>query len=154
MRSIFDLLGEQPLFADLPEPDRGLIAGCGHNVHVAAGEPIVRHGAPADHFYLLRSGRAQLEIHQPGRGALVAETLQTGSIVGVSWLFPPYRYTFDAVAVEPCDLIAIDAACLRAKCDTDTRLGYLLMRRFAAVLVDRIEHLQIRLLDVYAHDLG
>jgi CRP-like cAMP-binding protein len=154
MRSIHDLLAEQPLFADLPESDREFIAGCGHNVHVAAGEAILRHGAPADHFYLLRTGRAQLEIDEPGRGSMIAETLLPGAIVGISWLFPPYRYTFDALAVEPCDLIAVDAACLRAKCDDDPRLGYLLMKRFAGLLSDRIDYLRLQLLDLYAHDVG
>jgi CRP/FNR family transcriptional regulator, cyclic AMP receptor protein len=154
MKTIRDLLAEQPLFADLPADDLDFIAGCGHNVHVPAGQPIVRHDGAADHFYLLRTGRAQLEIEQPGRGSLIAETLLPGAIIGISWLFPPYRYSFDAIATEPCDLIAVDAGCLRTKCETEPRLGHLLMKRFAGLLIDRLHHLQLQLLDLYSADTG
>jgi len=153
MRTIRDLLAEQPLFADLPAADLDFLAGCGRNVHFDVGQHVLHSGAAADYFYLLRKGAVRLEIDQPGRGSLAAETLRPGDIVGISWLFPPYRYAFDGLAVEPCDLIALDANCMRTKCDEDPRLGYLLMKRFAALLTTRLHHLQLRALDLYANDV-
>ena len=52
-------------------------------------------------------------------------------------------------ALEPCSLIAIDGVCLRGKCERDHELGYQLMSRFAANLVDRLQATRFQLLDVY-----
>ncbi|HEV2460023.1 MAG TPA: hypothetical protein VGS80_16825, partial [Ktedonobacterales bacterium] len=45
--------------------------------------------------------------------------------------------------------VAFDGACLRAKCDADHELGYELMRRFAQVIVERLQATRLQLLDVY-----
>ena len=45
--------------------------------------------------------------------------------------------------------MAFDGACLRGKCDEDHELGYQLMRRFAADMVDRLQATRMQLLDVY-----
>ena len=45
--------------------------------------------------------------------------------------------------------VAFDGACLRGKCEADHDLGYELMGRFASVMIDRLQHTRLRLLDVY-----
>ena len=72
-------------------------------------------------------------------------------MVGWSWLFPPYRWQFDARAVGAVRATAFDGVCLRDKCDADPALGYDLMWRFAQVLVERLQWTRLRLLDVYGH---
>ena len=63
------------------------------------------------------------------------ETIDAGEVVGWSWLFPPYRWHFDARAVDAdVRAIAFDGACLRGKCEDDPALGYELMKRFAQVM--------------------
>jgi hypothetical protein len=47
--------------------------------------------------------------------------------------------------------VAFDGACLRGKCENDHELGYELMRRFAAVLIERLQATRFQLLDVYGH---
>ena len=59
-----------------------------------------------------------------------------GELVGLSWLLPPYRWAYDARAHRARRApIALDAACLRGKCEDDHDLGYELMKRFVPVLV-------------------
>ena len=77
------------------------------------------------------------------------ETLDPGEIVGWSWIFPPYVWHFDARAVDEVRVVSFDGACLRGKCESDHALGYELMRRFAGVMIDRLLHTRLRLLDVY-----
>ncbi len=48
-----------------------------------------------------------------------------------------------------CSAIAFDGACLRGKCEADHDLGYELMRRFAQVIIERLQATRLRLLDVY-----
>ena len=43
-------------------------------------------------------------------------------MLGWSWLFPPYRWHFDARALSAVRATAFDGACLREKCDADPAL--------------------------------
>jgi CRP-like cAMP-binding protein len=151
MRSLEQLLEESTVFAGLDPARRSLIAGCGRNVVFAAGDHLFRQGEPADTFWLLRRGRVALLVHVPGRGDLTVETIEAGDVVGWSWLFPPYTWQYDARAVDDVHAIAFDGQCLRGKCDEDHALGYDLMRRFGSVMVDRLQHTRMRLIDVYGH---
>jgi len=149
MRSIDQLVAELPTFAGLEPEQLELIAGCGANRVFEAGEHLAHEGDPADAFYVIRHGRVALEVAAPGRGALMIATLGEGSVVGWSWLFPPHRWSFDARALETTRTVAFDGACLRGKCEADKALGYELMQRFAAVMLDRLQATRLQLLDVY-----
>ena len=152
MRTLDEIVGESPVFDGLTGDRLELIAGCATNVGFAAGERLFREGEPADTFYLVRRGRVALSTHVPARGSVVIETLDPGEIVGWSWLFPPHVWQFDARAVDDVRAVAFDGACLRGKCEADHALGYELMRRFAAVMIDRLQHTRLRLLDLYGRD--
>ncbi len=149
MRRLDELIAQAPAFAGLEGTQLALIAGCGSNNRVEAGALLLREGEAANTFFLIRHGLVALEVHAPGRGALRIETLGAGEVVGWSWLFAPYRWQLDARAVEPCSLVVFDAACLRGKCEQDHELGYQLMGRFAANLVERLQATRFQLLDVY-----
>ena len=151
---IRDLLAAHPFFAGLPGTDLDLIAGCGTNVHFRPGEMLFAEGEPADRFFVLRRGRVAIETHMPQRPAIVLATHGSGDVVGWSWLFPPYRWAFGARAVEDTSAIALDGACLRAKCDDDGDLGYRLMRRFARLLTDELAATRLQLLDLYGDPRG
>ena len=69
-------------------------------------------------------------------------------------MFPPYRWHFDARALEPVGAISVDAECLRSKAEADTAFGDPLMKRLAASDVDRLQVTRIRLLDVYGRDVA
>jgi CRP-like cAMP-binding protein len=126
-----------------------LVAGCARNHRFDAGAYLFREGEAANEFFLIRHGRVALEIVAPGQAPIVFATLGEGEIVGASWLVPPYRWTFDARAVELVRAIGIDAACLRTKCEADHHLGYEMMKRFLPVFVKRLHATQLQILDVY-----
>ena len=149
MHTLDEVIARAPLFAGLPEDALVLIAGCAKNVGFDADELLFRDGDPADTFYLVRHGRVALELHAPERGGLVIETIEPDDVVGWSWLFEPYRWHFDARAVSEVRAVAFDGACLRGKCEEDKELGYELMKRFGQVMIDRLQHARVRLLDVY-----
>jgi CRP-like cAMP-binding protein len=149
VHTLAELLEEIPVFEGLDPKTLALIAGCAHNEAFPEGRLIVAEGDPADTFLLVRRGRVALELHAPGRGPLVIETVEPGEVVGWSWLFPPYRWHLAIRAVEDVGAISFDGACLRGKIDADSKLGYDLMQRFARLAIDRLEHTQLRLLDVY-----
>jgi CRP-like cAMP-binding protein len=149
MRSLVELVSSHPLLAGLPTDVVATIGGCAQNVAFDPGVLILAEGEPADTFYLLRRGRVAIEVHSPGRGPIVIETVGPGATVGWSWLVPPYRWNFDARAVDAVGAIAIDGACLREKAESDPALGYVLMKRVAGVLLERLQMTRVRLLDLY-----
>ena len=149
METLGQIVREHPFFSGLPEAFLDLVSGCARNVVFQVGQYLVREGGPANQFYLLRSGRVALEVAAPGRGAITFQTLREGEIVGVSWLIPPYRWTYDARAIDLTRAIAMDAKCLREKCEADHSLGYDVMKRFVPVLVQRLQATRLQILDVY-----
>lgn len=148
---IAELVSRHPLLAGLPGDVVDLVTGCARNVAFTTGDLLLAEGEAADTLYLLRRGRVAIEVHQPGRGAMVVETVGPGDPLGWSWLFPPYRCHFDARALEPVGAIAVDAACLRGKAESDPAFGYALMTRVSAVILDRLQATRIRLLDLYSN---
>jgi CRP/FNR family transcriptional regulator, cyclic AMP receptor protein len=151
MRTIDQLIAETPTFAGLAPEYLELIAGCAWNQRVEAGTMLLREGEPAEQFHLIRHGTVALQVEAPGRGPLVIETLHEGEVVGWSWLFAPYRWAMDGRCVDACSLVTFDGACLRGKCEADHELGYQLMSRFAANIIDRLQTTRLQLLDVYGH---
>lgn len=149
METLEEVIETHPFFAGLDKGFCQTVSGCAKNSHFAAGQYLFREGEPADHFYLLRHGRVALELSAAGRHTLTFQTVTEGEIVGVSWLIPPYRWTFDAKALEFTRAIAIDGACLRQKCDANHDLGYDMMKRFLPVLVQRLQATRMQILDVY-----
>lgn len=143
------ILAEQPFFRDMKKEHLELLAGCAANVKYEAGEFIFRQNDEADQFFLLREGRIVIEISAIGLEPLGIQTLHAGEVFGWSWLFPPYRWTFDARAIEKTRALAMDGTCLRTKCADDHDLGYDLLQRFSGVVVDRLESTRIQLLDIY-----
>jgi CRP/FNR family transcriptional regulator, cyclic AMP receptor protein len=150
-RDIHDLLVAHPFFEGVDEAVLAELAGCGTNVVFKAGDWLLREGAEADRLYLIREGRVALELAAPDRDTLVIDTLGPGDLLGVSWLVTPHRWAFDGQAIEPTRAVALDASCLRMRCDADPALGYEIMGRVAQVLQQRLRSARVRLLDVYSH---
>ncbi len=146
-----EVLSHVPFFAEMPEDELALIAGCGRNVHFDAGETIFRQGDPADTFYVIRHGMVAVGNFVPPRGELVVETLEADDVLGWSWLFPPYRLHFDARAVSAVRATEFDGKCLRDKCAQDAALGFDLMSRFTQLLIERLQWTRLRLLDLYGN---
>lgn len=145
------ILAEHPLLSGLERPQLELIVGCATNVRYSPGEFIFRAGQEANHFYFVRSGRVSVETFAPQRGAITIETIGDGDLLGWSWLIPPFEWHFDARALNLTRAIAVDARCLRAKCESDPAFGYELLKRFSRIMEWRLEATRLQLLDLYVN---
>jgi CRP/FNR family cyclic AMP-dependent transcriptional regulator len=146
------ILGEHPFFRELPAPYLDTVVGCVSNVVFPPGEFVFREGSAADRFYVVREGRVAVEVFVPNKGPVTIETIEGGEVLGWSWLFPPYRARFDARALSSVRALSLDGACLRTKCEQDPGLGYELLKRFAQVVISRLEATREQLLDLYGND--
>jgi CRP/FNR family transcriptional regulator, cyclic AMP receptor protein len=150
METIQAILAKHPFFDHLESRYVDLLAGCASNVVFKPGDAIVRTGEEANHFYLIRQGRVSLEMQMPPRGSIRLQTIEGGDILGWSWLFPPYRWRFDARSLEVTRAIALNGKCLREKSERDHDLGYQLLKRFAAIVDQRLQATRLQLLDMYS----
>ncbi len=142
------LLAEHPFFRDMPDEVREIVVGCCANAHYRPGERLFQEGGGADHFYLIRQGSVAVEVHVPGRPSTVVENITEGDIIGWSWLVPPYKWTFDARAMDQVRAITIDAACLRRKIENNHELGYEMYKRFIPIMGRRIAEARLRIVEL------
>jgi CRP-like cAMP-binding protein len=134
MQTLEPYLTEHPFLKDLEPRLLKILVGCASNVRFNAGQFVFREGEEANNFYIIRHGKISIEIFAAERGSLSIQTIGEGEILGWSWLIPPYRWRFDARAVELTRAIALDGKCLREKCEMDHDLGYELLKRFAHII--------------------
>lgn len=149
MKTLENIIKQHPFFEGLEPRYLEFIAGCAKNVRFDAGEFIFREGQEANDFYLVRHGNVSLDVFVPAKGPVSLQTIGEDDVLGWSWLFPPYRWHFDARALTLVRALAFDGACLRAKCDQDHDLGYELMQRFAHIINQRLQATRLQILDVY-----
>jgi CRP/FNR family cyclic AMP-dependent transcriptional regulator len=149
MESLQRILADHPFTHGLGKRHLVLLTGCASNVRFEPGQRIFREGEEANQFYLLREGKLAIELFSAERGALTILTVGPGEVLGWSWLVPPYRWKFDAYALEPARVIALDGKCLREKAEKDHDLGYELLKRIAHVMEERLHATRLQLLNVY-----
>jgi CRP/FNR family transcriptional regulator, cyclic AMP receptor protein len=149
METLEPLLSKHPFFEGIDSNYLKTLTGCASNVRFPGGQMIFKEGEEANQFFLLREGRVAIEVFVEARGPVTIQTLSAGEILGWSWLVPPYCWRFDARAVDEVRALALDGKCLREKCETDPRLGYELLKRFAVIISRRLEATRIQLLDLY-----
>ena len=151
MQRLKTVLSKHPLFKGLDKRYLQLIVDCASNVHFNSGDVILNDGEEANQFYIIRQGRVALEVVlSPGREPIIIQVIGEGDVLGWSWLFPPYRWHFDAQAVAPTQAIALDGKFLRTKCEKDHHLGYELMKRFANIIERRLRAMRLQNPDMYA----
>jgi CRP/FNR family cyclic AMP-dependent transcriptional regulator len=148
-QDLTESLHKHPFLSDMDANMIKTLTSCASNVVFQEGALLFHEGEDAKLFYLIRSGRVGLEIQAGERGAIRIQTIGPGEVLGWSWLISPYKWHFDAIALEQIHAFSIDASCLRTKCETDHHFGYEMLRRFSAVLERRLDATRLQLLDMY-----
>jgi CRP-like cAMP-binding protein len=149
MQTLRSVVAEHPFARGLDNRYSELLEGCATNVVFKSGEFIFHEAGEANQFYLIRHGKVALEVYAAERGSVPIMTVNEGEVLGWSWLFAPYRWQFDARAVELTRAIALEGKCIRQKCAQDHELGYELMKRVAQVMEQRLQATRLQLLNVY-----
>ncbi|PAU48273.1 cyclic nucleotide-binding domain-containing protein [Streptomyces albireticuli] len=121
----------------------------GREVSFPAGARIFEEGGRADHFWVIRDGGVNLDIHVPGRRSAVVETLGAGRLLGWSWLCPPHQWHLGAEATSPVHAWEFDASEVLALCERDPELDHALLTYVVEVIGRRLRAARTRLLDLY-----
>jgi CRP-like cAMP-binding protein len=142
-------LAEHPFLSGIEPSSLARVAEFSQWSEFKPGAALMREGDPADVVYLVQRGRVSLDTQMPGHAPVRLETIGEGSVVGLSWMFPPYRVHIDARALEPVRAIAIATEPLRAAMDRDEHLGYAFTKRMLRIVYERLERVRLQRLDVY-----
>jgi len=148
--TVVQRVSAHPFFGALSAHQRTALAEIAAPVTFAAGARIFAEGDPADRFWLVDEGSVALDLRVPGRGDQTLETLGAGTVLGWSWLYPPFQWHFGAVARVPTTAIAFDGASVRRRCEADPAFGYAVLSLFTPVIIERLQATRLRLLDLYA----
>jgi CRP-like cAMP-binding protein len=152
-QSLSELVHRHEFFQGFPPDAPGLIASCGRLERFEAGELIISTGEPSEQFFIVTAGRVSVEVSAPegvsDHGVIVIDHVDAGSVLGVSWVAAPHVWTFDGRAVEDTDVIAVDLACIRRRCEGDRDFERELNQRFLALLGHRLQETRRRLLEEF-----
>ena len=141
-----EALAAHPFLHGMSHDHLVTLAEVASDVTFPAKTRLFEDGRGATRFWLLQSGHVTLDLHVPGQGRMNIDTIGMGELLGWSWLFPPYRWAFGAVAATPVKAFEFDARMVRAQCASDPVLGYELTQRLAQVVARRLQASRVRLI--------
>lgn len=121
-------------------------------VKLPAGSLLFREGDMEDEVFVISSGHVRLTMNIPGRGEVSFLTAGPGDLVGWSGLISDGRMTATATTVDETILIALSGKRLQELCDCEKDLGYVLLRRVAQVLSQRLLSTRLQMLDLFEKD--
>lgn len=149
-QTVRDYLAKHPVFEGLDPSHLQLVATHAAVQKYEAGQRVFERDLDAREFFVVKQGKVTVEVPAIDGDSLKITTVESGGLLGWSWLIPPYRWSFDARTDTPAELIVVNGERLRAACDADPRLGYQLMKRFALLMAERLNAARLAAMRQYA----
>lgn len=147
-----EVVYQHPFFSNLSERFvQSLLEHSSHRIF-EVDEYLIQEGQPANEFYLLGYGKVSVETTTKTNETVSIQQIGEGEILGLSWLFAPYLWQFDARAIEPTRSLVFDARVLRSMCEQDHELAFQLMKRCGHELLGRLGVLRRNLADLHMND--
>lgn len=147
MSSIEDYLSSHAFFSGLDDSFIEFLSDSATKIRLEDGDALFKQGERADKFYLVRSGQVAVQVPALMGPTLDIQTLGEDQILGWSWLIAPYRWSFQARAVADSELIEFDGSAILARCEEDPKFGYELLKRFAALMSERLDAARQKMMD-------
>lgn len=148
---LMPIIEKLPIFSTFTEEQKKVLSDICTIRKFETGEFLLRVGSEADSCFVICSGLVSIELYEASTGQIRIETLNSAHpLLGWSWMFPPYTYSFDAQALETTKVLSFDAVKLRGLCEEDTAIGFHMMKQFCMALSDRLHSVRLQLIDVYA----
>ncbi|MFU8877713.1 MAG: Crp/Fnr family transcriptional regulator, partial [Wenzhouxiangellaceae bacterium] len=134
---IRQMLAESPVFSGMSDDFLDRLAAHASAIEVEDGTCLFRGGDPASHFYLLIEGEVSIEIPAVTGPTLRVQRLTPVRVLGWSWLLPPFKWSFNAVAETDSRLLEFDGEAILKECEADPAFGYEVIKRFSGLMAER-----------------
>lgn len=150
MKPQSSFLSSLPCFSELHLADISFLETIVSAEFVEAGHNVFQREGNADSFYVILEGTVSLQLPKKEGQPLPLMNLNSGELLGWSWFVPPHQWSFDALALSHCELLAFDATSIRRRMDWDNGFGYRVMKSLALTMHDRMTATRLQLL--HHHD--
>lgn len=148
--TIAKTLSEKAFFSGLKPEYIEFLAGHASKREVRKDEVLFPHGQKSDRFFMVLSGRITLEVAAIEGPPLELQSVGADEMMGWSWLIPPYKWTFQARAVEPAEVLEFDGNAVFERCEKDPEFGYELLKRFSALMSERLAFARQKMMDEWS----
>lgn len=148
MESIKKIISEHLFFQDLSKEQVDSLANCASFEIIDTDKYIFTAKQEARNFYLILEGSVGLQLFSHERGIINLETIQGGEFLGWSWLFPPYKWRFDAKVIEKAKVLVFDANALKKIMSNDHQLSNIIHKLFTQIIIERLQAIRYKFLDV------
>ena len=147
--AIFDIIDRNPFFAGLARDHVEFLAERAKRRRVPRDSVLFRFGDRADRFYVIVSGKVSVEVAAIEGPPLELQVFEAGAVLGWSWLIPPYKWAFQARADEDSEVLEFDGVSIRARCESEPKFGYELVKRFAGLMSERYMFARRKMMDAW-----
>lgn len=104
------------------------------------GTVLFRQGEPSDKMVIIASGQVEIAVTPPNGEPYSALYLGKGQVVGEMGLIDAGARSATAIALGETQIYSIARADFEMLCETDTAIGYLMMRNLAQDLSFKLRH--------------
>jgi CRP-like cAMP-binding protein len=141
-----EVLRRYPFFCCLNEEQQKAIAMVTEELSEEVGKELFLEGHPVEALYLLVEGSVDL-VYATGdaKDQLLVGEINPGEPFAISAMIEPYTFTATARVAGPSRVLRVDAKALRALCEVDCRMGYLIMKQVAAMALERLHFARVQL---------
>lgn len=144
---IVEYLSAHDFFSELSEDVLKFLCERASAREIKKGQILFRQGERADKFYVVRNGRISVQIPALMGPTLEIQALGKDQVLGWSWLISPYQWNFQAKAEEDSELLEFDGTAILARCEQEPKFGYELLKRFAALMSERLDAARQKMMD-------
>lgn len=103
------------------------------------GEVVYQKGDPADNFYFLLKGKAQLQVESEDGVTVILGVIKVGYCFGMTALFPEQSRQHSVVCDDACQVAVISGGALRAILESEDHIGLPLLWNLFHLLKDRLD---------------
>lgn len=138
-----------PLLAGLSRDHIDLLTSAATRVGYVKRQRLFIQDEAAVGCWLVLDGRVAIDSLVLGRGHEIVTVVGPGEIAGWSWLVPPYRWQFGAVALTPVEALRLDTDYLRTVMAHDPEFGLAVTEAMLALARQRASAVDARFADRY-----
>ena len=146
-QSTTEYLSAHEFFSGFSDDVLKFLCECSSTREIKKGQILFRQGENADKFYVVRDGHISIQIPAIMGPDLEIQTLGKNQVLGWSWLISPYKWNFQTKAEEDTELLEFDGTAILARCEQDTKFGYGLLKKFAALMSVRLNAARHKMMD-------
>jgi hypothetical protein len=136
-----------PFFQDMTQRELEFLAAHAQLELVERGHYLGVEGKPASCFYAVLSGSVLIESIAAEFAPVPIQRPDVPTVIGYSWLIPPFEWTFDILVTEPGEVIRFDGAALCTRCKVDHEMGCDILTRVMQLVAERLLATRMRLVE-------